>query len=59
MSGRVIATADKKNLKKFRSESIHKDAQVRTDGWTGYRGLEAESPNLKCGKGKNFSQLHR
>jgi hypothetical protein len=63
MYGRVIETADKKNLKKFMSESIHKDAQVRTDGWTGYRGLEAEFPNLKREKserkGKNFPQLHR
>lgn len=63
MYGRVIETADKKNLKKFMCESIHKDAQVRTDGWTGYRGLEAEFPNLKREKsekkGKNFPQLHR
>jgi hypothetical protein len=63
MYGRVIETADKKNLKKFMSESIRKDAQVRTDGWTGYRGLEAEFPNLKREKSekkvKNFPQLHR
>jgi hypothetical protein len=63
MYGGVIDTADKKNLKKFMSESIHKDAHVRADGWTGYRGLEAEFPNLKREKsekkGKNFPQLHR
>jgi hypothetical protein len=47
MYGRVIETADKKNLKKFMSENIHKDALIRTDGWTGYKGLEIEFPNLR------------
>lgn len=44
-------------------EHIGKHAQVRTDGWTGYKGLESEFPKLTREKsekkGKNFPQLHR
>ncbi|MDQ1086767.1 hypothetical protein QE390_001319 [Siphonobacter sp. SORGH_AS 1065] len=46
MYGRVLERADKKNLKKFMSDTIHKEAWVRTDGWTGYKGLETEFPKL-------------
>jgi len=63
MYGRVIETASKKNLKKFMEEHINKDALVRTDGWTGYKGMESEFPKLTREKsekkGKNFPQLHR
>jgi hypothetical protein len=63
MYGRVIETASKKNLKQFMGEHIRADAQVRTDGWTGYKGLESEFPKLirekSEKKGKNFPQLHR
>lgn len=63
MYGRVIETASKKNLKKFMEDHIDTDANVRTDGWTGYKGLEEEFPNLvrekSEKKGKNFPQLHR
>lgn len=63
MYGRVIEKADRKSLKKFMNENIHKDAEIRTDGWTAYIGLEEEFPNLKREKsqkkGKNFVQLHR
>ena len=63
MYGRVIEAASKKNLKKFMADHIDKDAQVRTDGWTGYKGLESEFPKLvrekSEKKGKNFPQLHR
>jgi hypothetical protein len=63
MYGRVIETASKKNLKKFMEDHIAADANVRTDGWTGYKGLEDEFPNLvrekSEKKGKNFPQLHR
>lgn len=63
MYGRVVEKADRKSLKKFMSENIDKDAEVRTDGWTGYLGLEEEFPNLKREKsekkGMNFAQLHR
>jgi hypothetical protein len=63
MYGRVIETASRKNLKKFMKEQINSDADVRTDGWTGYKGLETEFPKLvrekSEKKGKNFPQLHR
>ena len=63
MYGRVIETASEKNLKKFMAEHIAKEAQVRTDKWTGYKGLESEFPKLvrekSEKKGKNFPQLHR
>jgi len=63
MYGRVIETASKKNLKKFMEEHISIDADVRTHGWTDYKGLETEFPNLvrekSEKKGKNFPQLHR
>jgi len=63
MYGRVIETASKKNLEKFMAEHIHQDADVRTDGWTGYKGLESQFPKLvrekSEKKGKNFPQLHR
>ena len=63
MYGRVIETASKKNLKKFMAEHIAQEAQVRTDGWTGYKGLESDFPKLTREKsekkGMNFPQLHR
>lgn len=63
MYGRVIETASRKNLKKFMAEHIRGDAEVRTDGWTGYKGLELEFPKIvrekSEKKGKNFAQLHR
>ncbi|WP_409013670.1 transposase [Dyadobacter sp. CY312] len=53
----------RKNLKKFIDEHIRKYAQVRTDGWTGYKGLESEFAKLTCEKsekkGKNVPQLCR
>ena len=58
MDGRVIEGASKKNLKKFMTYHIAKEAQVRTDGWTGYKGLESGFPKLvrekSEKKGKNF-----
>lgn len=63
MYGKVIETASKKNLSQFMGEHIAADAQVRTDGWSGYRGLEAKWPHIvrekSEKKGKNFPQLHR
>jgi len=63
MYGRVIDTATRKNLKSFMESHISPDAQVRTDGWAGYRGLEKGFPKLvrekSEKKGKNFPQLHR
>lgn len=61
--GRVIDQASKKNLKEFMTDHIHKDAQVRTDGWAGYKGMQDIFPNLNqeksTPKGKNFTDLHR
>ncbi len=63
MYGRVIDTACRQNLKGFMQSHISPEAQVRTDGWAGYRGLEKEFPKLvrekSEKKGKNFPQLHR
>ncbi|MEX2564666.1 MAG: transposase [Cyclobacteriaceae bacterium] len=45
------------------TDHIAKDAQVKTDGWSGYKGMEAYFPKLvreKSGKkGANFKQMHR
>ncbi|WP_187264819.1 IS1595 family transposase [Pontibacter beigongshangensis] len=63
MYGKVIEKADRKNLKAFMGEHISPEAQVRTDGWSGYQGLEEVYPRLvrekSEKKGKNFPQLHR
>jgi len=63
MYARVIETAGKENLKLFMQDHIKPEANVRTDKWTGYTGLEKEFPNIirekSEKKGKNFLQLHR
>jgi hypothetical protein len=63
MYGKVIPTAEKKHLKEFMISHINKDANIRTDKWNGYKGLESIFPNLiqekSERKGKNFSQMHR
>ncbi|MEX0882238.1 MAG: transposase, partial [Cyclobacteriaceae bacterium] len=47
----------------FMTDHIDKDAQVKTDCWSGYKGMEAHFPKLvreKSGKkGANFKQMHR
>ncbi len=61
--GRVIETASKANLKGFMDDFIDKEAEVRTDKWSGYRGLDAHYKNLSMEKsekkGRNFHELHR
>src|SRR5690606_20390643 len=61
--GRVVETAARKHLKRFMLDHIAPGAAVRTDRWSGYRGLESEFPKLvrekSEKKGKNFPQLHR
>lgn len=61
--GRVIETASRANLGRFMKDHIHKDAEVKTDCWSGYKGMEEYFPKLvreKSGKkGANFKQLHR
>lgn len=63
MYGRVITAASKKNLHGFMIDHINPKANVRTDQWSGYQGLEGEFPNIIREKsekmGKNFSQIHR
>lgn len=63
MYGRVIETAGRENLKGFMKDHIRSGADVRTDKWTGYKGLEQEFPNIiqekSEKKGRNFRELHR
>jgi hypothetical protein len=63
MYARVITRASKKNLKGFMKDHIKPEADVRTDKWAGYKGLEGEFPNIvrekSEKKGKNFPDLHR
>ena len=60
---RVVDAAARKHLKRFMLDHIAPDAAVRTDRWSGYKGLESEIPKLvqekSEKKGKNFPQLHR
>jgi hypothetical protein len=61
--GRVIETASKINLGGFMRDHIDNKAKVKTDCWSGYKGMEADFPNHvreKSGKkGENFNQMHR
>lgn len=63
MYARVVTGASKKNLKGFMKDHIKPEADVRTDKWAGYKGLEGEFPNIirekSEKKGKNFPDLHR
>jgi len=58
---RVIDDYSTESLKPIFEEHIKNDAQVLADGWTGYKPLKEEYPNLKqilSQKGKNFKMLH-
>lgn len=61
--GRVVENASKANLQAFMLDHVGKDAMVKTDFWSGYKGIESHFPNLtkeKSGKkGENFKQMHR
>jgi len=63
MYARVIGKAGKKNLKGFMQAHIKAEANVRTDQWAGYKGLEEDFPNIirekSEKKGKNFVEMHR
>ena len=50
MYARVIETAGKENLQGFMKDHISIDANVRTDEWAGYKGLEKEFPHIVRGK---------
>jgi len=63
MYGRVIPTAAGKHLGSFMKDHISKDADVRTDKWSGYNGLSEYFNNMvqekSVKKGKNFKEMHR
>jgi hypothetical protein len=63
MYGQVIPNASRKNLKQFMESHISSQAEVITDKWTGYKGLEKDFPKLQqvksVKKGKNFQEVHR
>jgi len=43
-------------------DHISPNAQLKTDGWSAYKGIKNEFPlhtSQLSGKGKNFIQLHR
>jgi hypothetical protein len=61
--GRVVETASKVNLGGFMRDHISSNAEVKTDYWSGYKGMETHFPKMtreKSGKkGENFKQMHR
>jgi predicted RNA-binding Zn-ribbon protein involved in translation (DUF1610 family) len=61
--GKVIEKASSKELGNFMKQIIDKNAEVKTDEWTGYKPLTADFPNLtqvpSGKKGENFPDLHR
>lgn len=60
---RVIPKASAEHLGDFMKTYISKDAQVKTDLWTGYAPLEKDFVNMirtpSGKKGKNFPEMHR
>lgn len=60
---RVIPKASAEHLGDFMKTHISKDAQVKTDLWTGYAPLEKDFVNMirtpSGKKGKNFPEMHR
>ena len=61
--GRVIETASRVNIGGFMKDHIDKEAEVKTDCWSGYKGMEAHFPKLirekSVKKGANFKQMNR
>lgn len=61
--GKVIDSANAKELGGFMKKKIAKDAYIKTDEWTGYKPLVKDFPNLKQTpsgkKGEGFPDLHR
>lgn len=60
---KVIDAANAENLGTFMRSNIKKEANIKTDEWTGYKPLDDEFENMthiKSGKkGENFPELHR
>ena len=61
--GQVIKKANSKELGGFMKRTISREAQIKTDGWTGYKPLNKDFPHLiqekSQKKGKNFKLMHR
>src|SRR5690606_18888566 len=61
--GKVSPTAARVNLKGVMVDHISPEADVKTDGWSGYRGLVEPFPKLvqekSEKKGKHLHQMHR
>lgn len=61
--GKVIPNASSEELGGFMEKVIDKEANIKTDGWAGYKPLKEKFENLKQEKsqkkGKNFSLMHR
>lgn len=61
--GRVISKSGSEQLGGFLNDTVEKDAQIKTDKWTGYSPLKKQFPNLtqqvSGKKGSNFPDLHR
>jgi transposase-like protein len=58
----VIPSAHSRELLVFFDKHVAANAQVRTDGWSGYAPLKEYFPSLEqegSDKGKNFPHLHR
>ena len=54
---KVIEKADAKSLGGFMQEKIVKEAQIKTDEWTGYKPLDKIFPNMTHIKsGKKFQK---
>lgn len=63
MYGQVINQSSSKELRRFFERHIDKEANIKTDRWSGYSPLEKDYPNLKREysgeKGSNFQEMHR
>lgn len=58
---KVIQDYSAESLRPLFDHHIKNDAQVLADGWTGYKPLKEDYPDLKqtlSDKGKNFKMLH-
>lgn len=63
MYAKVISKASSKELGDFMKKKISKEANIKTDNWTGYRPLKEHFTNMRSvssgKKGRNFPELHR
>lgn len=63
MYGKVVKDAGSDSLRPLFEKQVSPTASIRTDGWTGYRPLKQDFPNLvqenSGKKGENFKEMHR